>query len=115
MPKSSKPKNKQGKNKKQRAEQRQITVPVVPNESQFAIADLLQSAEAGATDALEVTIASEATVEAEPLLATKLTAAQELRSSLLAKQKQQPKGWKQQVKAGKIVGAHVPKRFNRGG
>ena len=36
------------------------------------------------------------------------------RAALLAKQ-QQGKQWKQQLKAGRMVGAQVPKRFNRGG
>jgi len=39
----------------------------------------------------------------------------EQRALLLAKQKQRPNQWKQQVKAGKMVNAHVPRRFNRGG
>jgi hypothetical protein len=114
MPKSSKQKNKKGKLNENRSQQRQHKIPVIPSNPQFPLADLLESAKPEATDVLEVTIASEATVEAEPLLATKLTAAQELRASLLAKQ-QQAKQWKQQLKAGKMVGAHVPKRFNRGG
>lgn len=113
MSKSSRQKGK--KNKEKRIPQRQHKVSVIPSNPQFPTADLLQSAEAEVTVALDVTIESEATVEAEPLRVTKSTAAQDLRASLLAKQKQQPKGWKQQVKAGKIVGAHVPKRFNRGG
>ncbi len=134
MPKSSKQKNKKNKTKQRRGEQKQVEGTLVPPESLPAISDLLETAlhEAKAVEAktvdeaqteleleiavdIETAVDAEAEAERESLLVTKPTAAQELRASLLAKQKQQPKGWKQQVKAGKIVGAHVPKRFNRGG
>ncbi len=132
MSKSSKQKSKKNKTKQRRGEQKQIDVTLVPPESQPAISDLLETAlhEAKVVEAktvdeaqteLEIAVDIEAAVdgetedERESLLVTKPTAAQELRAALLAKQKQQPKGWKQQVKAGKMTNAHVPKRFNRGG
>ncbi|MCB0064527.1 MAG: hypothetical protein KDE19_20530, partial [Caldilineaceae bacterium] len=74
-----------------------------------------ETAEAEPQLEYDVDVEAERAPEAESLVVTKPTAAENLRAALLAKQKQQPKGWKQQVKAGKMVGAHVPKRFNRGG
>lgn len=67
------------------------------------------------TDAIDVPETLEEEGEAEPSVVSKSAAVQDLRAALQAKQKQQPKGWKQQVKAGKMANAHVPKRFNRGG
>ena len=132
MSKSSKQKSKKNKTKQRRGEQKQVDVTLLPPESLPAISDLLETAlhEAKAVEAktvdeaqteleiavdIETAVDGEAEAEHESLLAPKPTVAQELRAALLAKQKQQPKGWKQQVKGGKIVGAHVPKRFNRGG
>jgi len=114
MAKSSKQKDKQGKNIEKHSQQQQPKVPKIAPNPQVTAAELLKSAAAEATATLDVTSETEVTVEAESLLVTKPTATQELQAALQAKPKQ-AKQWKQQLKAGKMVGAQVQKRFNRGG
>ena len=127
MSKSSKQKSKKSKTK-QRQGQRQPKLHIAPVDAVAPLdsvdpeqlsAQLLEAAAAADAGGTKPELASdvdlETAAEEESLLVTKSTATENLRAALLAKQKQQPKGWKQQVKAGKMVGAHVPKRFNRGG
>lgn len=107
MSKASKQKNKQGNAKSHH----QPSVPIAPTDAQLAAqlaATVREAAQAESNPEPKLA------VDAQPSLVTKPTAAQELRAALLAKQ-QQPKQWKQQLKAGRMVGAQVPKRFNRGG
>ncbi|MEZ4673837.1 MAG: hypothetical protein R2932_06270 [Caldilineaceae bacterium] len=127
MSKASKQKSKKSKTK-QRQGQRQPKLHIEPvnavapldsGDPEQLSAQLLEAAaaaDAGDTKPeLAADVDLETATEEESLLVTKPTAAENLRAALAAKQKEQPKGWKQQVKAGKMVGAHVPKRFNRGG
>lgn len=107
MSKASKPKNQQ-----RNAKSHQPSVPITPTAGQLA-AQLAATAREAATQAIP-NQEPQLTIDAPPSLVTKPTATQELRAALLAKQPQ-PKQWKQQLKAGKMVGAQVPKRFNRGG
>ncbi|MEZ4736965.1 MAG: hypothetical protein R3E79_58540 [Caldilineaceae bacterium] len=58
-------------------------------------------------------VGPEADVNSSPPL-TLAAAAAEHKAALLARNQQRAQ-WNQQRKAGKMVGAHVPKRFNRGG
>ena len=124
MSKSSKQKSKKSKNKQRQAQRQpklhiEPTDAVAPVDPEQLSAQLLEAAAAEETAEAEPELAAdvelETAAEEESLLVTKPTAAENMRAALLAKQKQQPKGWKQQVKAGKMVNAHVPKRFNRGG
>lgn len=118
MKKSSKQKNKKHHKKAQQNKQHhQHAVPSRPDEQPVAAADgtevIVPDAEVPAEALVnaEIEVAPEVTMVAKPALAAMQQAA------LLAQQQkaQQSKQWNKQVKAGKMVGAHVPKRFNRGG
>lgn len=109
MAKASKPKNQQHKNKSPRPRVAQLPSP----EARLAAATAQAPTDIGATDVQEAALAP-ATGETAPELMSKAAALQALRTAQLAKQPQS-KQWKQQLKAGKMVGAQVPKRFNRGG
>jgi hypothetical protein len=113
MSKSSKHKQKKGQPKPQRQPKPEQPAalqeqPALPEQSEQPTADTQAetvTAEAPADDATQPT-----------LTVPEKSPAAELRAALQAKQQQQRANqWKQQVKAGKMVSAHVPKRFNRGG
>jgi len=109
MSKASKPKN-QHKTKPPHQRTAQLPSP----EALLAAAAAQEPAGVGTADVQEAALASAVTDETAPELTSKAAALQALRAAQLAKQ-QQSKQWKQQLKAGKMVGAQVPKRFNRGG
>lgn len=111
MSKSHKQKNKQQKNKKRQSLPKVSPSPLTiePLASQEDLLIKARQEESIQPEELTPTdVELDATLEVKPLIS-------DHRALLLAKQKQQPKGWKQQVKSGKMVSAHVPKRFNRGG
>ncbi len=115
MSKSAKRKRKKSRNKQQHHGTVQPKLQIDPADLQQLQAEPVNGADGDMATEGQSAIMPEKQAEAETEVLTKSAAVQDLRAALQAKQQQQPRGWKQQVKAGKMVGAHVPKRFNRGG
>ena len=136
MKKSSKHKNKKSQKKaKQNRQFHQQAAPIQPDEQPTPPADgtVVTAPDAEAAPELLVVPEGEVVPESEvgpegevgpedevapaSTGVSKPTLVPKPQAGLLAQQPKAPptKQWNKQIKAGKMVGAHVPKRFNRGG
>ena len=118
MKKSSKHKNKKSQKKaKQNRQFHQQAAPIQPDEQPTPPADGTVVTAPGAEAAPELLVVPEGEVVPALTGVSKPTLVPKPQAGLLAQQPKAPptKQWNKQIKAGKMVGAHVPKRFNRGG
>ena len=113
MKKSSKQKknnqkNKKRQNKKQHGNKHVPKIPIKPNEQEVQVAPDDVEGETVAVD--EQAASAPAVTGINPIAPTTVA---ERQAALLARQ--QRTQWNQQRKMGKMAGAQVGKRFNRGG
>lgn len=108
-------KQKKNKQKEQARQQPAVLVAAKAEEQQLSATDGIDATPPTPTMPAEgVTIETGADAAVNLDASLNIAAILKQKTALLA-QNQQRTQWNQQRKAGKMVNAHVPKRFNRGG